>query len=130
MRNRFDIARQNHDEVGTSLSFTEEDQACWNAFFDPITTQLRDLRVVQDRECARKVLFLRLRAHALQRHRDRNRTGLGFHWIALLVRALDQCTVLLGNAFSPARIGTFSQFSAGGSGQSHSGLYAQLGLYA
>ena len=29
---------------------------------------------------------------------------------------------------SPAKMGTFSQFSAGGSGQFQSGLYAQFGL--
>src|SRR2546426_12714296 len=33
VRNRFHLARQNNHEVGTSLSFTEEDHACWNAFF-------------------------------------------------------------------------------------------------
>ena len=34
------------------------------------------------------------------------------------------------NDRSPARIGTFSQFSAGGSGQLQRSLYAQYGLYA
>ena len=34
------------------------------------------------------------------------------------------------NIFSPARMGTFSQFSRGGRGQEYALLYAQSGYYA
>src|SRR5439155_1828895 len=35
-----------------------------------------------------------------------------------------------GKFFSPARIGTVSEFSRGGKGHTYSSLYAQYGLYA
>lgn len=41
----------------------------------------------------------------------------------------DQCAVS-EYTFSPARIGTFSQFSIGGKGHEYASEYAQYGLYA
>src|SRR6266849_6171788 len=68
----------------TPLSFSEEHEPGRDVFLDPVTSQLRDLRLVQDGECAREVLFLRLRADALQRHIYRNGFRLGVHGVALI----------------------------------------------
>jgi hypothetical protein len=43
-----------------------------NALLDPVTTELGDLDLVEGRKSAGEVLFFLLRAHAPQRHGDRN----------------------------------------------------------
>src|ERR1700694_309926 len=48
--------------------------------------------------------------------------------VSLIARTLDGVPTPQWNDSSPARMGTASQFSRGGSGQRHASLYAQYGL--
>ena len=77
MRDGFDAARKDHDEVGAPFPLAEEDESHRDALFDSVAAEPADLSVVEDWEGAGEVLLFSLGADALQRHPYRDRLPLG-----------------------------------------------------